>query len=386
MSKILIAFSGGPDSVYLYHYLKKRKHEIYLCYVNHNVRDDVENDIKFVREFGKNNNVPFVIKSINLDKFNENNARELRYAELENARKEFDCEYIATGHNKNDNVETLIFRLTRGTGLDGLKGIPRQRGLVIRPILDVSKEYILKYLDENDIGYLIDYTNNQDIYTRNIIRNKIIPILKEINPNVINNISNLIELVNISDDENEKIIKELKKYDINISKNKIDEILSVKNKVGSSIRLNDKYIWYVGYNKSGVKELIEEINYSYTLEKGKTINIFNYEISINSGAMFKNSLEKSKFKIYNIDKIEKIIIRNRKYGDRINSKKIKDILISNKIDKDIRNQIPVITDEAGNVLLLADIKSLKGIVEIKNICELDDNKTYVSIIRKEHKC
>ncbi len=102
--------------------------------------------------------------------------------------------------------------------------------------------------------------------------------------------------------------------------------------------------------------------------------------------MFKNSLEKSKFKIYNIDKIEKIIIRNRKYGDRINSKKIKDILISNKIDKDIRNQIPVITDEAGNVLLLADIKSLKGIVEIKNICELDDNKTYVSIIRKEHKC
>lgn len=386
MSKILIAFSGGPDSVYLYHYLKKREHEIYLCYVNHNVRDDVENDIKFVREFGKNNNVPFVIKSINLDKFNENNARELRYAELENARKEFDCEYIATGHNKNDNVETLIFRLTRGTGLDGLKGIPRQRGLVIRPILDVSKEDILKYLDENDISYLIDYTNNQDIYTRNIIRNRIIPILKEINPNVINNISNLIELVNISDDENEKIIKELKKYDINISKNKIDEILSVKNKVGSSIRLNDKYIWYVGYNKSGVKELIEEINYSYTLEKGKTINVFNYQISINSGAMFKNSLEKSKFKIYNIDKIEKIIIRNRKYGDRINSKKIKDILISNKIDKDIRNQIPVITDEAGNVLLFADIKSLKGIVEIKNICELDDNKTYVSIIRKEHKC
>ena len=386
MSKILIAFSGGPDSVYLYYYLKKRKHEIYLCYVNHNLREDVENDIKFVNEFGKNNNVPFVIKSINLDKFSENSARELRYSELENARKEFGCEYIATGHNKNDNVETLIFRLIRGTGPNGLKGIPIKRDNIIRPILYVSKEDILKYLDENSISYLIDYTNNQDIYARNIIRNKIIPILKEINPNAINNISNLIELVNISDDQNEKIIKELKKYDINISKNKIYEIISANNKVGSSIRLNDKYIWYVGYNKCCVKKMLDEINYSYTLEKGKTINIFNYEITINSGNMFKNILEKINFKIYNIDKLEKIIIRNRRYGDRINSKKIKDILISNKIDKDIRYQIPVITDEYGNVLLLADIKSVKEIVEIKNICELDDNKTYVSIIRKEYKC
>ncbi|WP_068267761.1 tRNA lysidine(34) synthetase TilS [Caviibacter abscessus] len=389
MKKILIAFSGGPDSVYLYYHLKKMGHILYICYVNHNLREDVNNDIEFVTKFCNDEKVPFVIKSINISNFSENIAREKRYIELEKARVQFGCDYIATGHNMNDNVETILFRLARGTGIEGLKGIPKKRGNIIRPIIDIQKEYILEYLDKNNIKYLRDYTNEQNIYSRNIIRNKIIPILKEINSNAINNIANLIKLVNEDDEKNRYIITELKRNNININKNKVDEIKSTLLKSGTSIRLNEKYIWYNGYNFKGIKEL-KNSDFSYffynTINLNENFNIYEYNISFANGVTIKNKLEKKEYKIYNVENVSKLIIRNRTNGDKINSKKIKDILISKKIERYDRDKIPVITDENNNILLLADIKSSDFVKEIKNINELEDNKLYVSIERKGHKC
>ena len=144
--------------------------------------------------------------NLNLEKFNENSAREKRYEALEKCRIENGYTYIATGHNMNDNVETVIFRLLRGTGLDGLKGIPKKRGHIIRPILGISKEEILEYLKVNNISYRIDYTNLTNDYSRNIIRNKMMPIMKEINEGYLDNISRFITLLN-EDNEVKRYIK-----------------------------------------------------------------------------------------------------------------------------------------------------------------------------------
>jgi len=143
--KILVAFSGGPDSVFLYHLLDLMKNmislEISIAYINHNLRYDVENDLKFINEFASKNNVNHYIESIDVKKYAAENkksvelaARELRYETIENIRKKIGYNKIATGHNLDDNVETFIFRLLRGTSVTGLKGIPRVRENIVRPI------------------------------------------------------------------------------------------------------------------------------------------------------------------------------------------------------------------------------------------------------------
>ena len=124
--KILIAFSGGPDSVFLYDFLNfletKRKIELSLVYVNHNLRYDVENDLQFVKKFAGENNINYYIENVNVNEYAIKNkksielaARELRYEAIENIRKMINYDKIATGHNLDDNVETFIFRLLRGT-------------------------------------------------------------------------------------------------------------------------------------------------------------------------------------------------------------------------------------------------------------------------------
>ena len=152
--KILIAFSGGPDSVFLYNLLFFLKEyysiEISLIYVNHNLRKDVKNDLNFVEEFSKENNVPLYIESVDVRKYAAENkksielaARELRYEAIEKVLQNLNYDKIATGHNLDDNIETFIFRLLRGTSLKGLKGIPSERKNIIRPILQFEKKEIL---------------------------------------------------------------------------------------------------------------------------------------------------------------------------------------------------------------------------------------------------
>lgn len=357
MSKILIAFSGGPDSVYLYYYLKKLGHNLAICYINHNLRDDVDKDMEFVINFAKKENIKYFIKELKLNKFSENIAREKRYEELKKVQIENNYEYIATGHNKNDNVETIIFRLLRGTGLDGLKGIQKVNGSIIRPILDITKEEIVDYLHRNNIEYLIDYTNNENKYSRNIIRNKLFPIMKDINPNFIENISRFITILNEDENEIKKSIKlKLEGNNIKYNKNKIDEIYSIKDKNGASIKLNEKFMWYKSYNYFGIKEINVVNNFEYIISLNETKIINGYEIKLLEYEQLKIHLEKKEYKIYNIGYIEKLNIRNKKDGDRLENTKIKKIFIDNKIDKIERNIIPIISIE-NEIIAVGDIKS-----------------------------
>ena len=205
--KILIAFSGGPDSMFLYYILKTLQKEynlkISLIYINHNLRDDVDNDIKIVTNFAKENGVKLYVKKINVKKYAKDNkksielaARELRYEMINKTLMEIGYNKIATGHNLDDNVETLVFRLIRGTSIKGLKGIPIKRGNIIRPILHFEKTEIIKFLDEKKVKYVIDYTNFENDYTRNYIRNEIFPMFFNVNSNFKLKINELIEELN----------------------------------------------------------------------------------------------------------------------------------------------------------------------------------------------
>ena len=163
--KILIAFSGGPDSIFLYNFLKFLKSriliEISLVYVNHNLRIDVENDLKFVKKFAAKNNVDCYIQSVDVKKYSKENkksvelaARELRYEAIEKVRKKIGYNKIATGHNMDDNVETFVFRILRGTSITGLKGIPEVREKLVSLQQEIAQQGGI-VMDGRDIGTVV---------------------------------------------------------------------------------------------------------------------------------------------------------------------------------------------------------------------------------------
>jgi len=193
--RILIALSGGPDSVFLLYFLLKykRKYGINLgaMHVNHMIRgEEADRDEKFCRKLCLQSGVDYHTVKRDVPSFAKNNkisieeaAREIRYKELEKVQKKFGYDKIATAHNCSDNAETVFINLIKGTGLKGLSGIPIIRGNIIRPILSISKDKILKYLGATKVQYLVDQTNLSNVYERNFIRNEIFPLIKKhLNP------------------------------------------------------------------------------------------------------------------------------------------------------------------------------------------------------------
>ncbi len=193
--KILVALSGGPDSIFLLHFLLKYKRkyriEIGTMHINHMIRDkDAYNDEKFCRNLCERLSVQYHAVERNVPSYAKKNkisieeaAREIRYQELGKVQKEFGYDNIATAHTCSDNAETMFLNLIKGSGLKGLSGIPISRGEIIRPVLTITKDEILKFLTQNKIKYLIDESNLSNVYERNYIRNKIFPLLKrELNP------------------------------------------------------------------------------------------------------------------------------------------------------------------------------------------------------------
>jgi tRNA(Ile)-lysidine synthase len=195
--KILVAFSGGADSVFLLSFLLKfrRKYKIELAafHLNHLLRKKAaQTDEEFCRNFCNELGVPFYFRREDIKIFAlkekisvEEAGRKRRYDLLAETAKEHGLNKIATGHNLDDNTETVILNLVKGTGIKGISGIPYIRGNIIRPLLAVSKDDIRSYLKKKKVPYLTDKTNLQNDYERNFLRNKIIPLLKKrLNPSV----------------------------------------------------------------------------------------------------------------------------------------------------------------------------------------------------------
>jgi tRNA(Ile)-lysidine synthase len=195
--KILVAFSGGPDSVFLLSFLNKFKRKFNInigaFHLNHNLRGkEADLDEQFCREMCLSLQIPFFCASENIRQIAktgrlslEEAGRVTRYKKLEEAASREKYNKIATAHNSNDNTETVLLNLVKGTGLRGIAGIPVVRGNIIRPILILTKEEILDYLAKHKISCRFDASNLSDDYERNFLRNKIVPLIKEkLNPSL----------------------------------------------------------------------------------------------------------------------------------------------------------------------------------------------------------
>ena len=197
--RILVALSGGVDSSVLLDVLVSLSEtlNVSVCaaHLNHMLRgEDADADERFVKEKCEAYGIELISERIDIKKLSEESgksielcAREERYAFLERARILTGADVIATAHNANDNLETILFNLSRGSGLSGLCGIPYVRGNIIRPLLECSREEIEEYAKEKNISFCIDKTNDETEYTRNKIRHMVVKPLCEVNPSAVEN-------------------------------------------------------------------------------------------------------------------------------------------------------------------------------------------------------
>ena len=243
--KLLIAISGGIDSVVLTHLLSELNFDISLAHCNFQLRENESDlDEDFVRNLSqKTSNQIFTIK-FDTEKFASTNklstqiaARELRYNWFEEIIKKHHFDYVLTAHHADDNLETFLINLTRGTGLDGFTGIPKINGNIVRPLLAFSREEILAHAKFNHINWREDKSNASTKYIRNKIRHQVVPALKEINPNLLETFAktseHLQESKQIIEDRIHHISSEVIKSDfsrsIEIKKLNIDEINQLSN-------------------------------------------------------------------------------------------------------------------------------------------------------------
>ena len=240
--KIVIGVSGGPDSITLLNvFLEIKKEKIFdfdivVCHINHMIREEAVEDEEYVSKFCKKYNIDFFVKRIDIEKVSrqekigtEEAGRIARYKFFNEILEKTSSNKIATAHTANDNAETVLMNIIRGSGTSGLKGIEVKRDNLIRPLIECSRIDIEEYCKANNLNPRIDKTNYENIYTRNKVRNLLIPYIKEnFNPNIIETINRLSGL---SKAENEYLDKETAKVFENILiEKKLGEIILDLNK------------------------------------------------------------------------------------------------------------------------------------------------------------
>ena len=190
--KVIVTCSGGADSIFLLHILNKLRFDCVVAHCNFHLRgEESDRDENFVREFCEKENLTLLVEHFDTKKYAAENklsiemaARELRYTWFEKVREKHNAQAIAVAHHSDDSIETILLNLLRGTGLRGICGIRPRNEFVVRPLLCVNRKEIEDYLSEQGISYITDSTNLENEYTRNKIRNIVMPILREINPQI----------------------------------------------------------------------------------------------------------------------------------------------------------------------------------------------------------
>jgi tRNA(Ile)-lysidine synthase len=198
---LLIAISGGIDSVVLTHLFHRLKFTISLAHCNFSLRGkESYGDEAFVKELGEKLQIHTYSIKFDTEAYAEEKgistqmaARDLRYDWFQKIAKENNIDYIITGHQKDDVLETFLINFTRGTGLDGLTGIPEIQGNIVRPFMIFSRNEIMVHATKKKIAWREDRTNSSIRYVRNKIRHKVVPVLKELNPNLLDTFYNTLE-------------------------------------------------------------------------------------------------------------------------------------------------------------------------------------------------
>lgn len=406
---IVIGLSGGPDSMALLYSLieaqKSLDFKIIVAHVNHGVRgEEALADQLFVEKKAMDLNVLHYSKNVNMVQYGKDNGitaeeagRELRYGFFREILKNHGGGKIAVAHNKNDQAETLLMRIMRGTGIDGLKGMEFKVGDIIRPILNIHREDIEAYIKINNIETVLDKTNLLPIYSRNKVRLELIPYIEQsFNPNLINALWRLSQISNLDSTFLENTAKEkynnmvksqmsskvildaelLAKEDkciqqriIRISLEKValglqgfseQHIIDINNLMllgtGKRLDLPNGIIVRISYNElifQKEDKEFKDFEYELSLGHNQFINMsytFNMQIIDVEGI---SSINMGRYvKCFDYDKVNgSLSIRNRKPGDRFvpfgmnGSKKLKDYFIDEKINKDIRKKIPLLIDD-----------------------------------------
>lgn len=420
--KIVLGLSGGPDSVCLLHILYRLKEkldiEVYAAHLNHQIRGiEAQKDALYITQLCENLGVTSFVKSIDVPKYCKENglsveegARKLRYEMFEEIKQKTKSNKIAIGHNLNDQAETILMRIMRGTGLQGLRGIEYIRdNNIIRPILDIDRKDIEAYCEEYELNPRIDHTNLETIYTRNKIRLELIPYMKDnFNPNVIESIVRMSNSLKTDSDyiqeESELKFKEVSNLqedacEIDIQKySKLHNAIKVrvlrkgiKHILGDTNFVDQKHIEDImqlednkkidkmitlprgifAYRRKNTilltnKEIVNEtIEFCYNLPSNGFIKVKELNLVLETQTMnidrYKSMKLDKKSKGFDFGKVKGgIVVRSRNEGDKIKlsagSKKIKDLFIDLKIPREERCNVPIIVDEQG-ILCVGDYRN-----------------------------
>lgn len=437
-TSILLAVSGGEDSVTMLDLFSKYKDmfdlNLFVCHFNHSLRKEADFDENFVKNLSIKYNLKFFSKKEDVEKFSyenkfstEEGARILRYKFFNEVIESENIDFLATAHNKDDLAETVIMRILRGTGINGLIGITKKRNNIIRPLLDFSKAQIKNYVLENNLKFVQDNTNFLDVYKRNNIRLNLIPKLKkEFNPNVVDALCKLSTIACDYDNISKEYIFSKKE---NLWTKKDNKIFIDINKLKNESK-SFRYILYrnffekISKNPDGISFLlIEEIDKLIFSKTGKYVKIKNvifkneygklvifyckYENVENKDYVIKN-LKKTLYSVNifdiiiknsNIDEFNRekknknsffinerflkyLKIRNRKNKDFINlefgKKKLKDLFIDEKLNRDLRNIIPIFEID-DNIIWVSNLRR----ANIYLVDETDDILK-IEVIQKEN--
>ena len=404
---ITVALSGGADSMSLLYALNSIKDEwgftLRAAHLNHGIRGkEADRDAEFVKKQCENLRIELICEFADIPALAKKSgyslelaARKVRYEFLERIA---DGGLVATAHTASDNLETMLFNLTRGSGADGLCGIPAKRGIFIRPLLLATRADVEKYCERNNIPYVTDSTNLSDDYSRNKIRHNVIPVLKELNPRVeetalktadilredssyIKTVANKFLVENLS--EGSLILNDFNSLDIAVKKRVITKLAELRD---NEISLETVHIDSVlKICENGGKTNLPKNRYAIC-KKGKlfiknsnelnTIPQFKVEITENTqkinNLLLNNSIDCDKI-------VGKTKLRTRIAGDSIRicgrpcTKSLNKWFNENGVAKEERDYIPVLADEKGPIWVFglgtaqrcAVTSSTKRVLQIK---------------------
>lgn len=403
-STVIVACSGGPDSMCLLNLVNSLKEtmnlNVIVAHVDHNVRKESKEEAKMVESYALNNDLTFELMEIisyNNDTFSENEARKKRYDFFKELQKKYKASTLLTAHHGDDLIETILMRLTRGSNLNGYIGIreitTNQNFKILRPLLTTTKKDILKYLDENNINYAIDKTNDEMIHTRNRYRKIVLPFLKKENPLVhekyLKFSKELIEydkfvtsyiksknfiqddkilIIKLKDENDfikrkclEILIKKIQKNDyFDISDEQINLLMRLYNISNKSVDLNNNYQGINSYGKIFIRK--KEISFKKEIILDKDTEYGNFRFYYNINEMNKSNsciaLDTTTIKL-------PLKIRTIQEKDRMNvknlngSKKVSDIFINSKVPKYEREGYPILVDSNDEILWIPNIKKSK---------------------------
>ena len=292
-NKVILGVSGGPDSLFMLDILNKLKSklnfEIVVAHVNHMIREEANSEEEFVKEFCKKINVKFYSKRIDVINYANNNkigteeaGRKVRYDFFNEVLKLEKANKIAIAHNKNDKVETIIMHLLRGCGVSGLQGINPKNNNVIRPIIEIERTQIEEYCERNKLDPRIDKSNFENVYTRNKIRNIVLPYIKsEFNPNIIDTVTRLSEVITEENLFLEKLT--IQNYNDILVNTTADEIqLDLKKFNNLETVLKNRIILYAISKLRGGTQGIEKIHIKDIIKLCQN-NIGNKQLSPQKG-------------------------------------------------------------------------------------------------------